>query len=302
MKLLVNRSQVTRIVYILMVVTSYPVLMVFATANLEGIPFLFCLLWLNAIKEKRYRRAAIFLGIATACKLIPGVFFLLHLFKVEKKDRFSNSATFIGTGVITSVVAILFLPTGLLSNGIKQIANIYNNTKASQAKYYELMFYSESGTHFGHSFLNGVHALFGENALPSKEWGLIIAIALVVFSLSPLLLSFFVNRKIQAFDLLLVSACIACLAPPTSTDYKLWYFLIPILYIASLDYKVDRPWYLCLIALLLFAKPYLYTGVQPWASATAYIPPIIMILLILSINFQLIKARISPKDSKMLSP
>ena len=301
MKLLVKRSQVTKIAFILMIVTSYPILMVFATANLEGIPFLFCLLWLNAIKEKRYRRAAVYLGIATACKLIPGVFFLFHLFKVDKKDRFSNAATFMGAGVLTSVVAIIFLPTGVLSNGIKQIVNIYNNTKASQTKYYELMFYSESGTHFGHSFLNGVHALFGENTLPSREWGLLIAASLVIFILSPLLLSFFVNREIQAFDVLLVSSCIACLAPPTSTDYKLWYFLIPILYIASLDYKVDGPWYLYLIALLLFAKPYLYTGVQPWASATAYIPPITMILLILSINFQLIKDLVSPKVSKLSS-
>jgi hypothetical protein len=142
------------------------------------------------------------------------------------------------------------------------------------------MYFSESGTHFGHSLLNAVHSVFGENILITKTWWPVVLVSLMTIILT-VLLRMKISKKTSAeTDVLTLSAIAGCLAPPTSTDYKLWYFLVPILWQASHNFELSLPKYYYLLPLLLFAKPYLYTGVQPWANATSYIPAIVMIILL----------------------
>jgi hypothetical protein len=181
-----------------------------------------------------------------------------------------------------NLIAILVLPGGVFTNGLESIPKIVSNTLASQQMYAELMYFSESGTHFGHSFLNGVHSILGEGFWPTRTVYVFSSFLLFLFCLLPVIINLFRRHEMSLFMLSVVVAIMSCLTPPTSTDYKLWYFL-PACLTFALVQKVTRIEKLVFILLpfLLVAKPFLYTGVQPWANANAYIPPMLMMLFIL---------------------
>jgi len=110
------------------------------------------------------------------------------------------------------------------------------------------------------------------------------------------LISVTVKPKHQNFEkVLLSSAAFACLAVPTSTDYKLWYLFVPIV-VALQNPKIKMSWLTVSACLTLFAKPYLYTGTQPWASATSYLTTLILALIFFGVLSGSILSLIKPRD------
>jgi hypothetical protein len=280
-KILKSRTNQVKVFYCGIFLISYPIMMIYSTGNLEGLVLIFSFTWLLLVTNRKYWQSSIVLGFAVSIKLIP-IVFLLSLFVIlSKRSFFKNFLIVIGTAAVSNIVALLFLPTGLVNRGLLSITEIVKNIKGSQEKYAELMYFSESGTHFGHSFLNGVHAYFGENVFPTREYWLIVFVAVVFMGITPLLLDKHSRLKEVSMQRALLSLSIlGCLSLPTSTDYKLWYLFVPILFQAgSRKGHIDRA--TVFASIVLFAKPYWYSGTQPWASATAYLNPLILSLALI---------------------
>lgn len=284
-KILNGRSVRVRILYSIMLLLSYPMMLMYSTGNLEGIVLVLVLAWLQMIYRKKYYLASIFLGLAVSIKLVPIVFVFSLINRLEKCILVKTVLVTGFVALATNIVALLILPTGLLDRDLIFLSEIIQNIRLSQQKYADLMYFSESGTHFGHSFLNGIHAYFGENVLPSKSYWLPVLICFSLLFLMSVGVEMFARPSDVIFTkLLLSSAILACLAVPTSTDYKLWYFFIPLLSAARHPNR-GLGWLIILSSTVLFAKPYLYSGVQPWANATAYITPLTLLIILFLMLF-----------------
>lgn len=280
-KILNSRTNQVKLCYLGVFLISYPTMMIYSTGNLEGLVLVFVLTWLLLVTRGKYWQSSFILGLAVSIKLIP-IVFLLSLFVIQSKRSFlKNFLIVTGTATFANIISLLFLPTGLVDRGLLSITEIVNNIKASQEKYAELMYFSESGTHFGHSFLNGVHAYFGENIFPTREHWLFVFVAIVLIGMTPLFLDKYSRLKEVSMQRALLSlAIVGCLSLPTSTDYKLWYLFVPIFFQAgSKRGRVDKV--TVFASIVLFAKPYWYSGIQPWASATAYLTPLILSLALI---------------------
>lgn len=278
---LVSANRIWQILLLCLTVTCYPIWFIYGTANLEGFLLLSIFAAYFFLLRSQNNLAALMIGVAASFKIFPILFLLVFL--SLSKVNYRKIVYYFSLGfVIPSALAVLFLPRGVFQNGFGSFLQIIENTVASQEMYAELMYFSQSGTHFGHSFLNGIHSVFGENFWPTRPIYLYSSIALILFGLTPVIINLLRRRKMNLFMLSVVTAVIGCLAPPTSNDYKLWYFL-PACFVFSFVKNVTRieKIVFILLPIILVAKPYLHTGVQPWANANSYVTPTIMVLIIL---------------------
>jgi len=276
----ISSSVSRKVLNLCLVYSCYPVWFIYGSANLEGFLLLSIFIAYLFLCRSQNNLAALWIGIAASFKVFP-VFFLLIFLSLEKVNYRRLGGFFLLGFIGPNLLAILILQHGILASGFDSISKIVRNTIASQKMYSELMYFSESGTHFGHSFLNGIHSILGEGYWPTRSvyaysWAL-----LTIFCLLPVIINLLGKQKMNLFSLSIVIAVTSCLAPPTSTDYKLWYFLPACLIFITIPKPthIENAVFL-LLPILLVAKPYLYTGVQPWANANSYISPLIMVLMI----------------------
>jgi|LakMenEpi03Aug12_release.lakeMendotaPanAssembly.Ray.scaffolds.fasta_scaffold384956_2 hypothetical protein len=256
---------------------SYPFLFTFHTANLEIFIFIFLALFLHFFIKEKYLLSVIPLSMAIAMKVFPAVFIVLFLAKKQYKYIFFS-------GLL--VFFLSWLPLYLFKGGLDAGLDIYlSNLHTSQQMYADLMILSNAGNHFGHSLLNSLRMILGED-FPSMTNVLkpYLLFALTIF----LFISFFIifiERKLWKQVTLLV-ACM-CLLPYTSTDYKLLSFFIPLyLFINDNSKKNPEPFnffYIILFSLLLIPKSYGYFQKWPLYTINSVLNTLIMIVIILLI-------------------
>lgn len=145
--------------------------------------------------------------------------------------------------------------------------------------YSALMVDTSAGTHYGHSFLNAVHAIWGLQVMPSSIWGPTLFILIGGFSLVVLL-----KLKSLESPLWMIFAVVGsagCLMPATSTDYKLLYLAPSILIFLASANRTSK-WGAMPIYLVIFAmspKPWLYVGTDPYGNASVYLTAASLILI-----------------------
>jgi len=143
--------------------------------------------------------------------------------------------------------------------------------------YKDLMVTGVPGLHFGHSLLNGIHAVFGMDFLSSETWAYPIMAMGVLWTMSALFLIRRLNPPIWiVFGFL---GCSGCVFAPTSTDYKLLY-LLPAIVLYFRDHETESKSF-ALISLLILAiapKPYWYVGTDAWTNANVWFTPILLLV------------------------
>ena len=133
------------------------------------------------------------------------------------------------------------------------------------------------GLHFGHSLLNGIHAVFGMDFLSSGIWSFPIMAIGVLWTIY----SLFLIRKLHppiwiVFGFL---GCSGCIFAPTSTDYKLLYLLPAIiLYFKDAETVAKSLTLISLLVLAIAPKPYWYVGTDAWTNANVWLTPILLIV------------------------
>ncbi len=267
------------LILLCLIILSYPSIFIFATGNFEGwIGFLLILAGVLAYTGK-WNYFAVVVGFAGAMKGVPLIFILLPMsMLVFKSAIFVAFKTFFATLAITTF-SLVILPGGYLDNGFQGVRAAISGIATSQEKYVDLMVNSIAGVHYGHSFLNAVHALFGMNFLPSQEWGPIVFAALMLSLVVLLILQKMAGT--ETWIRFLSIGAIACSAVPTSTDYKLVY-LAPALLLAvksELTCKYART----LLGFTVFAmapKPWFYVGPDPFANASVYLTAFTLLAII----------------------
>ena len=279
-------------IVLLVIVFSYPNVISWHTGNIESWVALLLVLATTSLIYGKRNLFIILISIAGAMKIYPLIFLVLILLK-SKHKLIQEISLSLFVVISVNLIAITFLRNGITDLGFSNVGNIINGLLESQNMYQELMWFSGSGNAFGHSLLNSIHLVFGDNVLPSIDYyflpGLLLIInLLIIYTLR--------NRlNIENWKVLITLGALACLYVPTSTDYKLFYLLpglLTLLYDTSLNgYKYFIP--LILIISTYFPKPYLYVGTSPFANATAYSTTVALLLLSLIIFYE-------PRNKKLV--
>lgn len=232
---------------------SYPFLFTFHTANFEGFVFIgLALSFLFYCKRKHYL-TGFFIGFASSLKIYPLIFLLVFA-------RISNIKK-LSLGIFSGLSIMFFLPF-ILSSFIFPYGNIVENLNQWIVTFPEgLIFYKNhmvlgwSGVHFGHSILNSLWLILGPSFNLNNFYGAFIIILAILLSLCCIKL---IKMKKVLFKFIFCLTTV-CLLAPTSTDYKLIHFFIPLVFmINSRDKNKDSIKILILISLLMISKSYIY--------------------------------------------
>ena len=252
----------------------YPFLFTLHTANFEGFVFIGLALSFLYFIKRRYFLSGFLIGFATSLKIYPILFLTVYLKKNNLKDIILG--TFCG-------FTILFLLPFLLSSIIFPYGepieniNIWLNTYPEGLKFYKNhMVLGWSGVHFGHSLLNSIWLILGPNFNIANYYSIIVGfLFLSIFSGFIFLIK--MNSHIYKFILCL---CIVCLFAPTSTDYKLLHFMIPLIYLIKSKRKSSE--YLkiiILICLLMISKSFIYFYDNIYANTNTLFNTLLLIYI-----------------------
>lgn len=272
-------------IILLILLFSYPNVITWHTGNIESwVAMLLILASMSLIYGKR-KLFIIFISIAGALKIYPLIFLIVILLK-RKNNLFQEIALSVFVVISLNLIAITFLKNGIIDLGFSNVVNIINGFIKSQNMYKELMWFSGSGNAFGHSLLNSIHLVFGDNVVPSVDFYLLPGLFLVI----NLLLIFRLRNRIniENWKVLITLGALACLYVPTSTDYKLFYLLPGLLTLVHDTFLKGFQYFIPLILIIstYFPKPYLYVGTNPFANATAYSTTSALLLLSLTIFYK----------------
>ena len=194
------------------------------------------------------------------------------------------------TALAICLFSLLTLPGGFRYGGVSRIYDAINAIRASQAMYVELMVNGGVGLHYGHSFLNAIQAFYGMNFIPTK-------FAPVVFCFFFLLgvaalFSLRLLRESLASQFLICGAMM-CLAPATSTDYKMMYLFSGILLFAASEKRPSSPdgFLLVFSVIAMSPKPYFRAGASQWGYAAVYGTALFLLVMLLAPLIYLVSFR-----------
>ena len=263
-----------------LIACNYPVLFTFHTANFELLCFLLVAYAFFLSDRNRINGAASLIGIAATIKLYP-ILFLAPL--ITKKNWFR-----IGLVGSASFIVFSFLSFCLGGNPFDNFQTWLTTTRKGMAFYSDMMVYSYNGTYFGHSILNAIRTVTGPawDIKPIFPAYYFIAAIFVLLGIAACL-----NAK-QLWIKTLLIACVLSLFPATSQDYKLLYYMIPLLQLMKMpaeNFKVKA--FMILICLLLIPKTYFYFHGNIFNNANSILNAAIIAILYCSALFMTLKNR-----------
>jgi hypothetical protein len=258
------------IIALVLVLLSYPYLLVLQTGNLESVVVVLLVAAGILSRNRAWHLFGATIGLAAAMKGAPAIFFALPFFYVDVRTGLKSLVSGASTAVVVSLTPLLLWSEGFRYGGLEGITGAVRAIRASQAMYTELMVNSAAGIHYGHSLLNAIHAVFGMEFMASQTFGVpvfVVVTTLGLFSMDR------ARRRGNSLGVhLAVLGATSCLAPATSTDYKLLALVPALLVLADRNPELTKGERLifCLISLAMAPKPYFRVGFDPWGYATVY--------------------------------
>lgn len=265
----------------ILLLISYPYLLILHSANLESWVVPLMLSAASAAHKGKWTYFGIMVGAAAAMKGLPLMYTAVAIASQPLRVATRAFLVTVLSALSLTSVAVIALPGGVLNGGVGRILEVFRATRDSQAMYVDLMVNSAAGIHYGHSFLNSVHAIWGMTFLPSDKFapGVFFVFAVLGF------ISLWSLRRMQASIATFFFVCgsTMCVAPGTSTDYKLMFLAPGIALIAMLGRSPTalETWLFCLAVLAMAPKPYLRVGSDPWGYAMTYATTSLLILIVL---------------------
>ncbi len=255
---------------------SYPILFIIDRGNLEAWIFIAIVLFIHFYQKEKHFLAILFLSVAIAFKLYPGILLLLYL--ADKKYKFVLYACL--TTFVLSLGSAAMLHGG--------VAATKEGLKAGLGSVSNVMAFGYHGVQHSTSFFAPMrllldYVLIRKDALTFENdihfYNYYYLFALVVFAIVAII--FFAYRmplwkRVALLVLLYISL------PQISFDYKLISISIPlVLFITSTEVSKFNPYYAVLFGLILIPKDYYVIVVD--ITSNIIINPVLIFLLILLI-------------------
>jgi len=248
---------------IILTFLSYPILFTVDRGNLEILVFLFLLLFVNYYQKGDNVKSVIFLSLAIAMKLYPGVFVVL--FCADKKYK-----NIIYTGVL--VLALSVFSAAVLEGGVQaSLQGLQNNLGLFKEAYMR----SVMGLHFNTSLYGAITILGKKFTFLSIVIKYYTVLALIAFALISL---FIVLKEKEFWKRVSLLVFMMLLLPQVTFDYKMIHLYIALmLFLNSHKQSQHDMLYAMLFGLILIPKDYLI--IQPDISVAVFLNPLLMLMI-----------------------
>lgn len=258
----------------IIVVFCYPILFTLHTGNFEMLCFLLVAYGVTMRIKHKYLLAGILIGMAAAIKIYPAIFLFALVTKKNWKTLFGGAG----------MAFWLLLIAGFAMSGsiVENFNSWFIASQAGLENYSKLMVVSYEGLHFSHSLLNALRILAGKNWDITLLLPYIYAIlALGVFGVLTI-----VHKPKHLYMKVLLLCCAICLFTPTSQDYKLLYFMIPLLLLLRSRRVYFHETVLCImIAMLFIPKTYVRFYEHLYVNSNTLLNASIMFFILLYCAF-----------------
>ncbi len=275
---------------------NYPFLHSLHTGNFETICFIFFIYSVFFVQKKMPIVAAILISPAIAIKAYPIIFILTFI------DR-SNYKKVLFT---TFLATLFFVLIGFIFKGnfIDNIKDYLDGIFYSFQNYSNIMVSSSSGLAFSHSIANSLKILFPTLKHSTLVHPIISLVGIPIFIYS-CYLAFRVDGVVYKIILPLTSLC---LFAPTSTDYRLIYLTLPLIFsVTGMSNFVAEKKYVIIISLLLIPKDYFVFNnpitISLYENSNSILNTILLlVLLFYSIRKSLLTIKINLNENKVANP
>ena len=242
---------------------SYPILFTVDRGNLEILVFLFLLLFVNYYQKGDNVKSVIFLSLAIAMKLYPGVFVVL--FCADKKYK-----NIIYTGIL--VLALSVFSAAVLEGGIQaSIQGLQHNLGLFKETYLQSIMW----LHFNTSLYGAIFILGEKFTFLTIVIKYYIVLALIAFVLTSL---FIICKEKEFWRRVSLLVFMMLLLPQLTHDYKMIHLYIAMmLFLNSHKQSQYDMLYAILFGLLLIPKDYLM--IQSDISIAVFLNPLFMLMI-----------------------
>ena len=235
------------IIILALAICSYPVLLTLHTSNFESHCFIMIAIAFYLFIKRSHFWSAIFIGFSASIKIYP----LFFIVVIINRKNFWN----VVTGSILGFVSLNFLALNIRGDFVSNITTWSTGFMDGMNSYSVTMIQGWSGIPFSHSLLNAYRLIIGPNNIMFNPYP-------YYYIFAALVLFFIIYRIIRMKNIshkFILAASALCLLPVTSTDYKLMYFLIPIIILIKSSRKnwVDS-FLLGSMTLLMIPKGYYF--------------------------------------------
>ena len=300
LKKMIQLENTIKIILVISIFISYPVIFSIDRMNLEMYLFLFTLGFIFFYLKKKYFIAILFLSFAICMKLYPILFLLLFL---EDKNYKAIRDTII-TCLLLTILSLVVLKGGITSNINLLLSNLshFNNTYSGPSG----LQHNASIYGFIKIVVIGILSFIFKytKEASNSSTNLILKIPYLIFVIVYFSIIscyvLFIEKTFWKKVFLITSMTI--LLPHVSFDYKLLTILIAIiLFINSSDFEKKSEFYSIAFAILILPNNYFYLNYD--ISIGVIINPIIMLLItykILNENKEQITNRISRNKNTLI--
>ena len=263
---------------ILILTFSQPSLLIWSTGNLEGYIAILLLYSFVLFAKKKYLFFTLVISFIASAKLFPAIFILALLFKMRFISFLKLAIIFLSFMILVSLSSMAFLKGGFLRSN-NSFIDIISFSNESRSLYADLMYYSEASIPYGHSFLNGVHSIFGMAFLNTREnmFSVAILLSLIIF-IPSLVIAYKASSHDWVFILILGSWTLSVV--PTSTDYRLVYLWPALIMFFKLRFhSIAHSLIIMWVIVILSPKPYFPTAIHPQAYFQVYFSAFSLVLI-----------------------
>ena len=266
---------------------TYPVLFSLDRGNLDMYLFLFILGFVVLFQKEHFVLSALFLSMAIAMKLYPGVFIFLFM----KEKKYKEISITIAATLCISVISLMRYQGGFVENlqGMQSVLQGFNEMYAGASglqhnvSYYGVLKLITSGYYY---VAQGIHdaatvSILANGALKIPYIFLVLLLfAFVVFYILKYERTLWKNVYLLSASMILL--------PHVSFDYKLIHILIPIiLFLQDDSWTPFAREYLVLFGIMLMPNNYLY--IKGDISIAVIVNPIIMTTIAILVIIDRIK-------------
>ena len=208
------------------------------------------------------------IALATSIKVFPVLFLLVFL---SNKNFFK--ITFLFSIFLIIILCLPFIISGDFVENIKVFINSYPD---AVNKYKEHMITGGSSLNIGnHSLFNLYHLITFPNPKIVQHYDIAKFLLLSFFAFTTVLM---LKMKSDILKLIFISSAI-CLFFPTSSEYRLIYFLIPLLLIIHKEtFTVYDKHFIIIISLILIPKTYIYFLSTHYVNSGTIFNPILLLI------------------------
>ena len=208
------------------------------------------------------------IALATSIKVFPVLFLLVFL---RKKSFYK--ITYLFSIFLIFILCLPFIISGDFVENSKIFINSYPD---AVIKYKEHMITGGSSLNIGnHSLFNLYHLITFPNTEIVQHYDIAKFILLSFFAFTAV---FMFKMKSDILKLIFISSAI-CLFFPTSSEYRLIYFLIPLLLIIHKGtFSVYQKHFIIIISLILIPKTYIYFLSTHYVNSGTIFNPILLLI------------------------